>query len=123
MFYLNDQLAMCRMHLVFQPTVFGGQSMHSNKRVWKMEQGTLGGKVVARVPERWITQIENGVVTLVQRIDADAFVVRAQDLPVIAANEEIVSDPLARDILRAIAKRKKVGCGSVELPLLLVKTV
>ena len=82
-----------------------------------MEHGMLKGGM----PERWITRIENGVVTLVQRIEADAFVVRAQDLPMLAANEEIVTDSLARDILRAIAKRQKVRSGSVEADWPLVK--
>ena len=65
-----------------------------------------GCSVVESGPERWITQIENGVVTLVQRIDADAFAVRPTDLPAVAANSEIVSDQLARKILKAISKRK-----------------
>jgi hypothetical protein len=82
-----------------------------------MEHGMLKGGM----PERWITQIDNGVVTLVQRIEADAFVVRVQDLPAVAANEEIVSDSLARDILRAINKRGSVRCGSVEADWPLVK--
>lgn len=72
------------------------------------------GMLKNSTPERWITEIKNGVVTLVQRIDADAFVVRVQDLPMLSANEEIVNDPLAREILRAIGKRNKVRCGSVE---------
>lgn len=67
------------------------------------------------MPERWITQIQNGVVTLVQRIEADAFVVRMQDLPMFAANEEIVSDSLAKEILHAISKRKAIRFGSVSL--------
>lgn len=46
-------------------------------------------------PERWITQIVGGVVTLVQRIDADAVVVRLQDLPDLCANVDLVSDELA----------------------------
>ena len=75
-----------------------------------MEQG-----IVTSAPERWITQIENGVVTLVQRIEADAFVVRIQDLPALAANEELVSDSLARNILRAINKRGVLRSGSDEV--------
>lgn len=82
-----------------------------------MEHGVLKGGM----PERWITQIDNGVVTLVQRIEADAFVVRAQDLPMLAANEEIVSDQLARDILRAIGKRGRVQCGAAEVDWPLIK--
>ena len=67
------------------------------------------------VPERWITQIQNGVITLIQRIEADAFVVRMQDLPMFAANEEIVSDSLAKEILHAISRRKAIRFGSVNL--------
>ena len=59
-------------------------------------------------PERWITQIDNGVVTLVQRIEADAFVVCAHDLPSLAANEEIISDSVAYDILQAFLARNKI---------------
>ncbi len=80
-----------------------------------------GCNVVGCVSERWITQIDNGVVTLVQRIEADAFVVRAQDLPMLAANEEVVSDVLAREILRAIGKRGRVRCGADELDWPLIK--
>lgn len=82
-----------------------------------MEHGVLKGGM----PERWITQIDNGVVTLVQRIDADAFVVRAQHLPMLAANEEVVSDQLARDILRAIGKRGRLQCGADEFDWPLIK--
>ncbi|MBL4798097.1 MAG: hypothetical protein JKY50_11830 [Oleispira sp.] len=82
-----------------------------------MEHGELKGGM----PECWITQIENGVVTLVQRIEADAFVVRMQDLPMLAANEEIVSDSLARDILRAIGVRGQVQYGSDKVDWPLVK--
>jgi hypothetical protein len=57
------------------------------------------------VPERWITQIQNGVVALIQRIEADAFVVQAHDLPKIAANQELVSDEQARAIAEAIRWR------------------
>lgn len=57
------------------------------------------------IPERWITQVQNGVVTLVQLIAADAFVVQAHDLPAIAANSEFVSDEQAADIVRAIQSR------------------
>lgn len=89
----------------------------------EMEHGMLDKVVPAAVPiansqpERWITQIQNGVVTLVQRIEADAFVVRAQDLSMLVANEEIVSDPLAKEILLAIGKRKAIRYGSVELDI------
>lgn len=65
-----------------------------------MEQGIVKG-----APERWITQIQNGVVTLVQRIEADAFVIRMQDLPALAANDELVSDSLASEIMRALNAR------------------
>ncbi len=65
--------------------------------------------------ERWITQIENGIVTKVQRIEADEFMVRLHDLPRFASNSELVSDLLAREILRAIGKRKKIRCGEREL--------
>jgi hypothetical protein len=68
-----------------------------------MEHGMLKGGM----PERWITSIENGVVTLVQSIEADAFVVRMQDLPLLAANEEIINDPLAREMLLALENRKR----------------
>lgn len=61
--------------------------------------------VVAGTTERWITQIQGGVVTLVQRIEDDALVVCLHDLPKLAASQEIVSDPLASEILRAIALR------------------
>lgn len=57
------------------------------------------------MPERWITQIQNGVVTLIQRIDADAFVVRARDLPELAANCEYVDDVQAELIVEAIRCR------------------
>lgn len=70
-----------------------------------MEQGMLNKAVSAGAPERWITQVQNGVVTLVQRIEAGAFVVRAHDLPALAANHEIVSDALAREILRKLSLR------------------
>lgn len=69
------------------------------------------------MPERWITQIQGGVVTMVQRIEADAFVVRMQELPMFAANEEIVSDSLAKEILLAIGKRKAIRCGSGEFSI------
>ncbi len=61
--------------------------------------------VPAGVPERWITQIQNGVVTLIQRIDADAFVVKARDLPKLAANAELVDDEHAKLIVEAIRCR------------------
>lgn len=64
-------------------------------------------KLPCHFPERWITQIQNGIVTLVQRIAADAFVVRAYDLPAICANEEFVSDEQARAIMRSIRHRLK----------------
>jgi ribonucleotide monophosphatase NagD (HAD superfamily) len=63
------------------------------------------GIIKAGKPERWITQITNGIVTLVHRIDADAFVVRAHDLPSVAANIEIVGDDLASEIMSAIRSR------------------
>ncbi len=58
-------------------------------------------------PERWITQIQNGVVMLVQRIAADAFVIRACDLPEICANEEFLTDEQVRGVLNAIRYRLK----------------
>lgn len=57
------------------------------------------------LPERWITQIQNGVVTLIQRIDADAFVVRAVDFPRVAANSELVSGEQAQAIIEAVRSR------------------
>ena len=80
-----------------------------------MEQGMIDKAIAAGKSERWITQIENGVVTHVQRIEADEFVVRLLDLPRFASNSELVSDSLARDILRAIGKRQKIRCGEGEL--------
>lgn len=74
-----------------------------------------GCNVIESKAEHWITKVQGGVITLVQRIDADAFVVRAQDLPMLAVNEEIVTDPLAREILRAIGRRGRVRCGAVEV--------
>ena len=56
-------------------------------------------------PERWITQISGGVVTLIQRIDADAVVVRLQDLPGLCADEVLVSDDLALRIEEVIKGR------------------
>jgi hypothetical protein len=56
-------------------------------------------------PERWITQIVGGVVTLIQRIDADAVVVRLQDLPDLCANVDLVSDEQATLIVGAIRYR------------------
>jgi hypothetical protein len=50
----------------------------------------LNNKVQDTKPERWITQIQNGIVTLVQRIAADAFVIRAHDLPAVCANDALV---------------------------------
>lgn len=67
-----------------------------------------GKQVAVAGPERWITQIENGVVTLVQRIEADAFVVQSHDLPALCANEEIIPDILANDISLAIFGRSKM---------------
>ncbi len=82
-----------------------------------MTGSSVVGSIVENGPERWITQIQGGVVTLVQRIDADAFVVRMQDLPMLAANEEIVNDSLAKEILLAIGRRGAIRCGSVELEI------
>jgi hypothetical protein len=65
----------------------------------------LNNKVQDAMQERWITQIKNGIVTLVQRIAADAFVVRAQDLPTICANQELVTDEQAMSVAEAILSR------------------
>jgi hypothetical protein len=65
----------------------------------------LNNKVQDAMQERWITQIRNGIVTLVQRIAADAFVVRAQDLPTICANQELVTDEQAMSVAEAILSR------------------
>jgi hypothetical protein len=65
----------------------------------------LNNKVQDAMQERWITQIRNGIVTLVQRIAADAFVVRAQDLPAICSNQELVTDEQAMSVAEAILSR------------------
>ena len=62
---------------------------------------------LSSLSERWITQIQNGVVTLVQRITADAFVIRVCDLPDICANEAFLTDEQARGVLNAIRYRLK----------------
>lgn len=72
-----------------------------------MEQGMIDKAIAAGKSERWITQIENGVVTHVQRIEADEFVVRLLDLPMVCANSELINDPLAREMLLAIEKRRR----------------
>lgn len=63
--------------------------------------------VVADTTERWITQIQGGVVTLVQRITGDSFVIRACDLPAICANEEFLTDEQVRAVSEAIRYRLK----------------
>lgn len=57
------------------------------------------------IAERWITQIQGGVVTLIQRIEASAFVVSSNELPAICANAELVSNEQARAIVDAIRYR------------------
>lgn len=56
-------------------------------------------------PQRWITEINNGVVQLVQRIESDAVVISITELPSVCANAEIVSDEQARLIVSAIRSR------------------
>lgn len=57
------------------------------------------------VSQRWITLIQDGVVTLIQRIEENAFVVCANELPAICANAELVSNEQARAIADAIRCR------------------
>lgn len=72
-----------------------------------MEQGMIDKAIAAGKSERWITQIENGVVTHVQRIEVDEFVGRLLDLPSIFANQELVSDQEIMAIIEAIRCRFK----------------
>jgi len=64
--------------------------------------------VVCRVPERWITEISDGQVRMVQRVPSDAFVVSLSDLPGMAANEDFVSDELAAKMHAVLSERLRV---------------
>lgn len=55
--------------------------------------------------ERWIVAIQGGVVTLEQQLKAGMYVVRAHDLPALAANCDAISDQQAREIIRAVRGR------------------
>ena len=56
-------------------------------------------------PARWITEINNGKVVMVQQIESDSFVVSISDFPDICANSELISDEQARLIVNAIKSR------------------
>jgi hypothetical protein len=68
-----------------------------------MKQSTTD--IVNSTPERWITGINNGVVTLIQRIDADAFVISINEIAGLCENREMLSDEQARAILEAVLSR------------------
>lgn len=55
--------------------------------------------------ERWITEIKSGVVTMIQKIEKDSFVVSIEDISDICANVDIISDEQALLILEAIKSR------------------
>lgn len=61
--------------------------------------------VVKKQAQRWITQIDNGKVTLVHRIENDAVVISINELAELCANVELVSDDQARLIAEAIKAR------------------
>jgi hypothetical protein len=56
-------------------------------------------------PERWITEINGGVVTIIQKIEKDSFVVSIEDISDMCANKDFVSDEQSRLILNAIKSR------------------
>lgn len=60
---------------------------------------------IKQQPQRWITQIDNGKVKLVQRIESDAVVISINKIADLCANSEIVSDEIAQLIMNAIKTR------------------
>ena len=61
--------------------------------------------IAASMTERWITEINGGVVTMIQKIEQDSIVVSVGDLPDICANKDFVSDEQVSLILNAIKAR------------------
>ena len=61
--------------------------------------------IAASMTERWITEINGGVVTMIQKIEKDSIVVSVRDLPGICANKDFVSDEQVSLILNAIKAR------------------
>lgn len=61
--------------------------------------------LVVTKQERWITQVNGGVVASSQRISSDAFVISANELPSLISNPAYVSNELVLEIEMAIKYR------------------
>jgi hypothetical protein len=79
-----------------------------NPSFWwlNIEDDMTGYSMVGGKAERWITQVQGGVITLVQRIPKEAFVIGLSKLPEVVANVELVGNGLAIEVRRALEARQ-----------------